>query len=117
MSYAIVRNEKLTRSQAKGSAIHKDRKVKNHSNKEIDISKTHLNYYLKNNELNYLKEFDKFKITLKKFIKWICKKFSYPSEDEIIRDFYKETYINFNIENGLDINEFKKKEKSFDREL
>ena len=60
---------------------------------------------------------DKFKITLKKFIKWICKKFSYPSEDEIIRDFHRETYINFNIESGLDINEFKKKEKSFDREL
>ena len=60
---------------------------------------------------------DKFKITLKKFIKWICKKFSYPSEDEIIRDFYRETYINFNIEKQLNINEFKEKEKSFDREL
>lgn len=60
---------------------------------------------------------DKFKITLKKFIKWICKKFSYPSEDEIIRDFHRETYINFNIESGLDINEFKKKEKSFEKEL
>jgi len=60
---------------------------------------------------------DKFKITLKKFIKWICKKFSYPSEDEIIRDFHKETYLNLNIESGLNINEFKKKEKYFDREL
>ena len=78
-----------------------------------------------NKEIKNLKEenktlhnmIDKFKLTLKKFIKWICKKFSYPSEDEIIRDFYKETYINFNIECGLDINEFKKKEKSFDREL
>ena len=60
---------------------------------------------------------EKFKITLKKFIKWICKKFSYPSEDEIIRDFHRETYINFNIEKQLDINEFKKKEKSFDRDL
>ncbi len=61
MSYAIVRNEKLTRSQAHGSAVHNDRKAKNHSNKEIDISKTHLNYYLKKNELNYVKEFDKLK--------------------------------------------------------
>lgn len=61
MSYAIVRNEKLTRSQAQGSAVHNDRKAKNHSNKEIDISKTHLNYYLKKNELNYVKEFDKVK--------------------------------------------------------
>ena len=61
MSYAIVRNEKLTRSQAQKSAVHNDRKAKNHSNKEIDISKTHLNYYLKKNELNYVKEFDKLK--------------------------------------------------------
>lgn len=58
---------------------------------------------------------DKFKINFKKFIKWICKKFSYPSEDEIIRDFHKETYIN--IEKQLNINEFKKKENSFDRDL
>ena len=61
MSYAIIRNEKLTRSQAQKSAVHNDRKAKNHSNKEIDISKTHLNYYLKKNELNYVKEFDKLK--------------------------------------------------------
>ena len=61
MSYAIVRNEKLTRSQAIGICVHNDRKAKNHSNKEIDISKTHLNYYLKKNELNYVKEFDKLK--------------------------------------------------------
>ena len=47
MSYAIVRNEKLTRSQAIGICVHNDRKAKNHSNKEIDISKSHLNYYLK----------------------------------------------------------------------
>jgi len=49
MSYAIVRNEKLTRSQAQGICVHNDRKAKNHSNKEIDISRTHLNYYLKKN--------------------------------------------------------------------
>lgn len=63
------------------------------------------------------KMIDKFKTTLKKFIKWICHKFSYPSEDEIIRDFEKETYTNFNIEKQLDIKEFQKKEKYFDREL
>ena len=61
MSYAIVRNEKLTRSQAQGRCIHNDRKAKNHSNKEIDISKTYLNYYIKKNELNYVKEFDRLK--------------------------------------------------------
>ena len=60
---------------------------------------------------------DRFKITLKKFIKWMCKKFSYPFEDEIIRDFQRETYTNFNIENTFDINELKKKEKEHEREL
>ena len=59
MSYSIVRNEKLTRSQAQGSAVHNDRKAKNHSNKEIDISKSNLNYYFKKNELSYIKEFDR----------------------------------------------------------
>lgn len=61
MSYAIVRNEKLTRSQANGICVHNDRKAKNHSNKEIDISKSNLNYYFKKNELSYTKEFDKLK--------------------------------------------------------
>ena len=50
MSYAIVRNEKLARSQAIGICVHNDRKAKNHSNKEIDISKSNLNYYFKKNE-------------------------------------------------------------------
>lgn len=59
MSYAIVRNEKLTRDKAKGICIHNDRRSKNHSNKEIDIEKTHLNYYIKKNQLSYVKEFDK----------------------------------------------------------
>ena len=53
MSYAIVRNEKLTRSQAQGAAVHNDRKAKNHSNKEIDISKTHLNYYISKSSNNF----------------------------------------------------------------
>ena len=61
MSYAIIRNEKLTRSQAQGICVHNDRKAKNHSNKEIDKNRTHLNYYLKKNELNYVKEFDRLK--------------------------------------------------------
>ena len=61
MSYAIIRNEKLTRAQAMGAYKHNERKTKNHSNKNIDSSKTELNYYLKKNELNYIKEFDRIK--------------------------------------------------------
>ena len=61
MSYAIVRNEKLTRAKAQGICVHNDRKAKKHSNKDIDVTKSSLNYYLKKNELNYIKEFDKLK--------------------------------------------------------
>ena len=62
MSYAIIRNEKLTRAQAMGAYKHNERKTKNHSNKNIDSSKTELNYYLKKNKLSYIKEFDKIKV-------------------------------------------------------
>ena len=61
MSYAIIRNEKLTRAQAMGAYKHNERKTKNHSNKNIDSSKPELNYYLKKNELSYIKEFDRIK--------------------------------------------------------
>ena len=61
MSYAIIRNEKLTRAQAMGAYKHNERKTRNHSNKNIDSTKTELNYYLKKNELSYIKEFDKIK--------------------------------------------------------
>ena len=59
MSYAIVRNEKLTRDEAKGRYIHNERKTRGHTNKDIIQEKTHLNYYLKKNEMSYIKEFDK----------------------------------------------------------
>ena len=59
MSYAIVRNEKLTRDEAKGRSVHNERKTRGHTNKDIDPERTHLNYYFKRNELSYIKEFDK----------------------------------------------------------
>ena len=59
MSYAIIRNDKLTRVDAQGSYIHNDRRSKGHSNKDIDPTRTHLNFYCKKNELTYIKEFDK----------------------------------------------------------
>jgi len=60
MSYAIIRNEKLTRAEINGKGTHNDRKAKNHSNKDIDPTRTHLNYYIKKNEFTYTKEFDKY---------------------------------------------------------
>jgi len=56
MSYAIIRNDKLTRVDAQGSYIHNDRRSKGHSNKDIDPTRTHLNFYCKKNELTYIKE-------------------------------------------------------------
>lgn len=47
MSYAIIRNEKLTRAEVNGKGTHNDRKARNHSNKDIDPERTHLNYLLK----------------------------------------------------------------------
>ncbi len=61
MSYAIIRNDKLTRVNAQGSYIHNDRRSKGHSNKDIDSTRTHLNFWCKKNELTYIKEFDKMK--------------------------------------------------------
>ncbi len=61
MSYAIIRNEKLTRAKCIGIYNHNERKTKNHSNKNIDNTKTYQNYYLKKNKLSYIKEFDKIK--------------------------------------------------------
>ena len=49
MSYAIVRNEKLTRAEVNGKCTHNDRKAKCHTNKDIDPTRTHLNYYIKKN--------------------------------------------------------------------
>ena len=39
MSYAIVRNEKLTRAEINGKCTHNDRKAKNHSNKDFKYPK------------------------------------------------------------------------------
>ena len=61
MSYAIIRNEKLTRAESYGAYVHNDRKAKNHSNKDIDPTRTNLNFYCKENETTYIREFDRMK--------------------------------------------------------
>ena len=65
-----------------------------------------------NSNLN--KVIDKFKTNLKKFMKWLCNKFSYPCEDDLIRDFNKETYSNIDFEQQLDINQF---EEDYENEI
>lgn len=54
-------------------------------------------------ENNYLKKvIDRFKITVQKFIAWVCHKFSYHSEDDLVRKFEEETYTNFNIKKQIE---------------
>lgn len=112
-------NLKLANSLLQENIENKEREVAlKFENKVYDVEQKYKkqikNLEKENKVLN--KMIDKFKTTVKRFIRWVCHKFSYPSEDEIIRDFEKETYTNFNIEKQLNINEFKKKEKEFERE-
>lgn len=98
----------------------KEKKLKQqfeHETYKIDYQYQKIIYKLEK-ENNYLKKvIDRFKITIQKFITWVCHKFSYPSEDDLIRNFEKETYINFNIEKQLDLSKFEKKEKDNELEL
>ena len=59
MSYAIIRNAKYKRENLMAVYRHNERKNKNYSNENIDRTKSHLNYSLKEIEFNYVKEFDK----------------------------------------------------------
>lgn len=44
---------------------------------------------------------DKFYEVIEKFIKWICKKFDRGTEDNLIRDFEKETKISLDAEKQI----------------
>lgn len=64
------------------------------------------------NENNYLKKvIEKFKVTVQKFISWVCHKFSAPSEDSLVRDFERETYINLDVEKQLNIKNLSQEKK------
>ena len=109
MSYAIVRNEKLTRNEAKGRYVHNERKRIMPDNEELhnEVDKIKSDYKQKEFDLEWKyqsqikglekenkhlhKVIDKFKETIDKFIKWICKKFDKGEENNLIRDFEKET--------------------------
>ena len=47
------------------------------------------------------KTIDKFYEVIEKFIKWICKKFDIGAEDNLIRDFEKETKISLDAEKQI----------------
>ncbi len=65
-----------------------------------------------NNRLN--KIIDKFYKTIDKFIHWICKKFDMGAEDNLIRDFEKETNTYLDVEKQI---KHEEKEKELEIEL
>ena len=65
-------------------------------------------------ENNYLHRIiDKFYETIDKFIHWICKKFDMGAEDNLIRDFQKETNTFLDVEKQL---KYEEREKEWDLE-
>ena len=60
ISYAIIRNENHKVNAVPLLERHNERRNKNYSNKDIDLSRSHLNYHLKQIQADsYLKEFDR----------------------------------------------------------
>ena len=69
-------------------------------------------------ENNYLKKvIDRFKFTVQKFITLICHKFSAPSEEVLIRDFERETYMDFDVEKQLNKITYQKEEQEINYEI
>ena len=57
---------------------------------------------LDNENVKLHKIIDRFKVTVSKFITWICSKFSVSSEEQLMRDFQKETNMNFRVEEQIE---------------
>lgn len=101
-------NEKQSILQEKSSLEKKCVKLeKDFHNKEIELKK---NFDKKYNELLsenlYLnKIINKFEETVKKFIKWVCKRFVVSEEETLIRDFQKETNTFINPEKQIEYEE------------
>ena len=86
-----------------------------------EINKVDMKYRETINELETENKFlqkvvDKFKSTITKFISWVCHKFECPSEENLVRDFEKETGLDFDVEKQV-LNENRHKEKKWEMEL
>lgn len=105
MSCAIMRHEKNNKGQTGSSGTHNERKTKNHANKNIDVTRTHLNFHLKKPKSTYIKEFQRIKdeYNLKGQIKTTSnitceymvtsdKKFFETLGDEETRRYFEESY-------------------------
>lgn len=69
---------------------------------------------LEKENIHLHKVVDKFKETIGKFITWICKKFDMGAEDNLIKDFEKDTRICLDAEKQL---KRENREKEFEMEL
>ena len=96
MSYAIIRNIKYKRDNLKGIFRHNERRNKNYSNDNIDKEKSYLNYSLKKPQYSYEKEFD------------------IAEEDNLVRDFQKETNTFIDSEKQI---KHEEREKEWDLEI
>ena len=115
----LADNERLNRETQEIKQTYTEKS--NTLNVEFEKAKDNLEYEYKHKfhklekENQYLhKVIDKFKETIVKFIKWICRKFDLPSEDEVIRDFEKETHTTLDVEKQVKKEE---RQKEFDFEL
>ena len=92
---------------------------KEYENKTIDLEFKYENKFRKledeNTRLNRI--IDKFQINIKKFIKWICHKFDMGAEDNLIRNFKKETKISLEIEKVEKQIEKEDRNKEWDLEI
>ena len=60
MSYLVARMQKMKAPNLIGLGNHNQRKTDNHSNKEIDVSRSNLNYDLVNRTYNYKTDIEKY---------------------------------------------------------
>jgi len=87
-----------------------------YKNKEFDLEwkyKSKIKSLEKEN-IHLHKVVDKFKETIGKFITWICKKFDMGAEDNLIKDFEKDTRICLDAEKQI---KGENREKEFEMEL
>ena len=103
----LADNEKLNNEVANIKTEYKE--------KEFDIEwkyKSKIKRLEKENS-HLRKVIDKFRETIVKFIKWICKKFDIAEEDDLVRDFQKETNTYIDAEKQL---KYEEREKEWDLE-
>ena len=112
-------SEKQTILQEQSKLEQKYIKLEKNYNKQTQQLETDYNIKVKELEQDFNKKYDnllkeniylnkiinKFLETLEKFIHWICKKFAISEEDDLIRDFQKETNTFINPEEQIEYEE------------